>query len=201
MGRTRGWDQQEVLDSAMAVFRARGYEGTSLRDLVQATGLHPGSVYQAYGSKAGLFDAVLGAYNERVVRARIERYLVGGDDPISGLLALFASTYEHVPGPDPGCLVTNSAVESPLLSGAARHGVAAGLDALRDGFRDALLRARADGRIAEGAPVDRLADQLLALYQGILVLVRFGSDRASLEAATQAVRSIVGPVNEIKEQP
>lgn len=200
MARTRGWDQEEVLDSAMAVFRARGYEGTSLRDVERATGLHPGSVYQAFGSKAGLFDAVLGAYNERVVRARIERYLVNDDDPISGLLALFASTYEHGPGPDPGCLVTNSAVEAPLLPGDACRGVAAGLQALRDAFRDALLRARAGGRIAEGAPVEQLADQLLALYQGLLVLVRFGSDRASLDAATQAVRSIVGPVSEIKEK-
>lgn len=183
----------------MAVFRAKGYERTSLRDLERATGLHPGSVYQAYGSKAGLFEAALGAYNERVVQGRIERYLVGATDPIEGLLALFASTYADEADADPGCLVTNSAVEAPGLPGEARRSVADGLEALRRGFRDALLRARAERRIAADAPVAELADGLLALYQGLLVLVRFGSSRASLDAVTGAVLAIVGSVNEPKE--
>jgi AcrR family transcriptional regulator len=59
VGRTRGFDEATVLRAAVAAFRASGYEGTSVGELVEATGLHRGSLYQAFGSKRGLFLAGL----------------------------------------------------------------------------------------------------------------------------------------------
>lgn len=59
MGRTRSFDESTVVSLAAERFRIRGYEATSLEDLLQATGLHRGSLYQAFGSKRGLFVAAL----------------------------------------------------------------------------------------------------------------------------------------------
>ncbi|QNN52309.1 TetR/AcrR family transcriptional regulator [Nocardioides mesophilus] len=59
MGRQRGYDEGEVLDRAAATFLRAGYEGTSIEELVGATGLHRGSLYQAFGSKRGLFVSCL----------------------------------------------------------------------------------------------------------------------------------------------
>ncbi|MGV8875053.1 MAG: TetR/AcrR family transcriptional regulator [Rhodococcus sp. (in: high G+C Gram-positive bacteria)] len=59
MGRTRSFDEATVVASAAERFRSNGYEGTSLDDLLRATGLHRGSLYQAFGSKRGLFLAAL----------------------------------------------------------------------------------------------------------------------------------------------
>ena len=59
MGRTRSFDENVVVAAATDVFLAGGYEGTSVDDLVGATGLHRGSLYQAFGSKLGLFLAGL----------------------------------------------------------------------------------------------------------------------------------------------
>ncbi|GAA2018388.1 helix-turn-helix transcriptional regulator [Nakamurella flavida] len=61
MGRTRSFDEAEVLGRAAKSFLATGFEGTSLDDLVRSTGLHRGSLYQAFGSKRGLFVAALRA--------------------------------------------------------------------------------------------------------------------------------------------
>ena len=61
MGRTRGFDEAEVLERAAESFLGTGFEGTSLDDLVRATGLHRGSLYQAFGSKRGLFVTALKA--------------------------------------------------------------------------------------------------------------------------------------------
>jgi AcrR family transcriptional regulator len=55
MGRNRSFDEAEVVASCAAAFRTNGYEGTSIDDLVQATGLHRGSLYKAFGSKRGVF--------------------------------------------------------------------------------------------------------------------------------------------------
>ena len=59
MGRRRGYDEAEVLDRAATAFLRAGYEGTSIEELVTATGLHRGSLYQAFGSKRGLFVGCL----------------------------------------------------------------------------------------------------------------------------------------------
>lgn len=59
MGRHRGYDEGEVLDRSALTFLRAGYEGTSIEELVGATGLHRGSLYQAFGSKRGLFVSCL----------------------------------------------------------------------------------------------------------------------------------------------
>ena len=78
MGRPRGFSEDEVLDAA-AAFVLGGYEGTSIDDLVKALNLHRGSLYQAFGSKHGLFLAALRHY--------IETHLVS------------APSDAHTPGP------------------------------------------------------------------------------------------------------
>ena len=59
MGRPRGFDERDVVDSAVGLFVRLGYEATSVDDLVAATGLHRGSLYKAFGSKRGLFVTAL----------------------------------------------------------------------------------------------------------------------------------------------
>lgn len=55
MGRNRTFDEADIVARCAAVFRRTGYEGTSIDDLVHATGLHRGSLYKAFGSKRGVF--------------------------------------------------------------------------------------------------------------------------------------------------
>ena len=55
MGRTRSFDEATVVDAAAAAFLDTGFEGTSVDDLLTATGLFRGSLYKAFGSKRGLF--------------------------------------------------------------------------------------------------------------------------------------------------
>lgn len=59
MGRTRTFDEADVIARCAGEFRSTGYEGTSIDDLVRATGLHRGSLYKAFGSKRGLFILAL----------------------------------------------------------------------------------------------------------------------------------------------
>ncbi|MEO6085292.1 MAG: TetR/AcrR family transcriptional regulator [Umezawaea sp.] len=185
MGRRATWSEPELVNAVMAVFRRKGFAQTSVRDLEAATGLHPGSLYKAYGNKESLFAAVVTAYNDRVVAHRVHTHLDAAEPPLQGIHTFFTSTFDGGEEHNPGCLLTTSAVEAPALPGTARDGVAAGLDLIEDGFRRLLERARAAGDIAATAPIDQLASQLLALYQGVLVLVRFGTPAARLAAVVE----------------
>jgi len=62
MGRPRGFSERTILEAAADAFVRGGYEGTSVDDLVHALKLHRGSLYRAFGSKHGLFLAVLRHY-------------------------------------------------------------------------------------------------------------------------------------------
>lgn len=59
MARPREFDEATVLAQARTLFASLGYNGTSIDDLVKATGLLRGSLYKAFGSKQNLFERVL----------------------------------------------------------------------------------------------------------------------------------------------
>lgn len=59
MARPRAFDEELVLAQARRLFAAQGYNGTSIDDLVKATGLLRGSLYKAFGSKRNLFEILL----------------------------------------------------------------------------------------------------------------------------------------------
>lgn len=180
MGRRQTWSEPELLRAAMAVFRRKGFAHTSVRDLEEATGLHPGSLYKAYANKEGLFTAALAAYNEHVAAERVRVHLDRADPPLPGLHAFFSSTFDGDEEANPGCLLTNTAIEAPALAGVGRDGVAAGLELIEAGFRRLLDRAVDRGDLDPATPTAERAAELLAFYQGVLVLVRFGTSPAKL---------------------
>ena len=62
MGRPLEFDPDKALIDAMNVFWSRGYEASSMQDILKATGLSKSSLYQAFGSKQALFDSCLKYY-------------------------------------------------------------------------------------------------------------------------------------------
>ena len=192
VGRKQVWDRAEVLSSAMRLFRHRGYQGASLRDIEEATGLHPGSLYRAFESKDGLFRAALDAYNDHVVHGRVRVHLLEPSNPVAGIRSFFTSAFDTGLDPDPGCLLTNTAVESFTVPQAA-DGVRRGLETIETGFADALTRARTLGLVPADLDVDVSAARLLALYQGLLVLVRAGTPITKLHTITDGAIASIGP--------
>lgn len=78
MGRPRQFDESAAVAAAATVFRGRGYAATSVDHLVEATGVHRGSLYGVFGSKYGLFGRVLdsAAAGEMAAAERLDVLLV-----------------------------------------------------------------------------------------------------------------------------
>ncbi len=62
MPKTESFNRNQVLQKATAVFHKKGYNGTSMQDLVDATSLNRSSIYNSFGSKLGMFMEVLSFY-------------------------------------------------------------------------------------------------------------------------------------------
>jgi TetR/AcrR family transcriptional regulator, transcriptional repressor for nem operon len=186
MGRAPTFETDRVVRAAREVFWRSGYESASVPALERATGLNRSSIYHAFGSKRGLFDAAVQSYLDDVVRPRL-RPLVAAEvtpdaivDYFTGLRAALARAGEVQASA--GCLLVNTSTAPIGDDAAVRQTVSAYRAELRTAFRRGV-----DARFPDRGDADRshLADMCTALVVGAFALVRVDPDgaRDSLGAA------------------
>ncbi len=176
MARPRAYDPEKVLDAAVRTFWKRGYEGTSVRDLVESCGVTTRTMYDAFRGKERLFEAALDRYRETVLDPTLT--LLEG---ARGLRALerFAAAFAAATGAD-GCLFVNTAAERNLVSTSARRRVEKHLERLRRTFVRKLEEAREDGAFHGDA--DTRSAQLVATVTGLILGAKVGVDRSVRQA-------------------
>ena len=177
MGRMPTFDRGAVVDAARDVFWQRGYAEAGIPELEEATGLTRSSLYNAFGSKRGLFDAVLGAYLDDIVRSRLRP--LGSGDP--GALEAYvdemrAAITADSPRARLGCLLLNAG-SSPLASDDAevRDLVSGYAAEMRGAIRAAVADRRPD---LTSDAVDALSAVCASLVVASLTLARVDRDAA-----------------------
>src|SRR5258707_1008910 len=111
MSRTKEFDEAEVLDQALELFRARGFQHTSFADLTKELGVSRQSLYDTYGDKQTLFHAALKRYLDRAIDY-MRRQLADPAPVRKVLTALFDGLIAgQCSKGSPGCLMVNSMVE------------------------------------------------------------------------------------------
>src|SRR5215831_12121173 len=113
MARPRQFDPEHVLERSMHEFWRRGYHDTSVDDLVAATGVRPGSLYNAFrGGKRELFFGSLDRYAALVVPEKLGALERPGAS-VAEVRAYFDGLVEDLMTPEGrvGCLMVNSAIE------------------------------------------------------------------------------------------
>lgn len=178
MGRTQTFDTAEAIRAARDVFWDKGFEGTSLPDLEAATGLSRSSLYHAFSSKRGLFDAAVQDYLDAIIRPRL-RILITDPipaDAVQRYLGGLMQAIETLPDDSPrlGCLLVNSA-------GFASHDEALRLviDSYRAELGDAIERALS--RRFTDAPAETLGQRarlLTSLSVSALLVARVNRSEA-----------------------
>jgi TetR/AcrR family transcriptional repressor of nem operon len=168
MGRPRAFDVDGALDRAIHLFRERGYGGSSLDALQAATGLTAGSIYKAFGSKRGFFEAAYKRYVEgrqTVIAARLRRATTGRERVAATVRGyLDDASGDHGRR---GCLVVASLIEASTLEPPLCDAVATTLADNRAGLVTMLEQGREDGSIRADLSVEPCADLLLSLLHGL----------------------------------
>lgn len=190
VGRPRIFDMEAVLEAAMLLFWEQGYEGTSLAQLREATGLSSASLYGAFGSKEGLFEKA------------VEHYIAGpgsvtdvvadeAESPREAIARLLhGSINMQTDASHPrGCLIALSGtVRAPGAGEAgARRVVAARRAADRERIRACIIRGIASGELAEDTDVDGVTSMIHGFLLGISTQVCDGTSARNLHAAADAV--------------
>ena len=193
MPRRKEFDREEVLIKAMTVFRDKGYEATSMQDLVRRMGINRFSLYQTFKSKHDLFVEALQAYYENVALPFFARLR----DSDQGLRVLETTLMEMVSriqtGQSPnGCLLCNTMAERGAKKDKRTASILARyLNRVENDFRAALVRAKALREISGDANVRERAKVLVAYSTGLLSLAKVLNERemrASVQATMAALR-------------
>ena len=150
MGRPVEYDQSKVLDSVVKLFWAQGYEATSMKNICEVTGLQPGSVYAAFGSKRALFLAAIDAYFGQSID-NLKAILAGEGTPLERVRKLFMYIVGDTCRKDShGCLLVNALLEAPADDAELRKRITAMFRRLEVAIKEVLVEAAACGELDAG---------------------------------------------------
>ncbi|MEV5909575.1 TetR/AcrR family transcriptional regulator [Streptomyces chartreusis] len=190
MARTKEFDPEAALQAALELFWRRGYEATSMSDLVEHLGIGRASLYATFGNKHELYLKALERYDRTGLPPIVRELSQPGPalPAVRSVVRRYAAEATDARLRLNGCMITNTAAElGPHDPAAARH-VERNWDQLEAVLHSALVRAQAQGELPAGRDPLTLARMLLVLLQGLRVVGKASADPARVrDAAEQAL--------------
>jgi AcrR family transcriptional regulator len=174
VGRPRGFEESEVVDRALEVFFEKGFEGTSITDLEEATGLGRASLYGAFGDKEALFERVITLFAERAGRCSMpDASKAAPLDRLRGLMEAQLAGACPTKGPR-GCFLQISSQAAGPAGDRARAAYDATRRATLRVLETVLEDARARGELKPATDPRVAARFLHTVMQGVAASARAG---------------------------
>jgi TetR/AcrR family transcriptional regulator, transcriptional repressor for nem operon len=162
-----------ILAEAAPLFNRRGFAGTSMADILEATSLEKGGLYHHFASKEELaieaFD-----YAYAAVDAYFTKALAGTKSGLERLRAYIDAFERYCERPvvDGGCPLLNACVEADDALPFLRERVTTAFRAMRGVVQRNLARAVERGELSLDTDVDAASDFIVAALEGSVVLMR-----------------------------
>jgi TetR/AcrR family transcriptional repressor of nem operon len=179
--------RDQLIEGALAVFHARGFNGCSVQEIVEAAGVPKGSFYNHFASKEALGVEVVRAYTTKVgayvADAGAGEILSGKGTPLERIRAYFEAVIEENAscGVRKGCLLGNFATELAPHSAEITREVAQALDNWSAAIATALAQAQEAGELSREADVDALGRYIVDGYEGAAARAKLTGDRAPMD--------------------
>lgn len=194
MARARNFDENEVLDKAVDIFRRQGFKTTTPEELVTHLGISRSSLYNTYGDKRSLFIRSLERYQEQTSDA-----LTGLADEKGNAMTAIRNIFEFTvnncleDAMPRGCFLVNSIVEFGNEDPETLAIVKESMDTNRATMLRLVKRGQKEGSVSNIAKPTALADYLVNCLSGISVSTKAGVDRAGCEAIINNSLAILKP--------
>ncbi|NQV55278.1 MAG: TetR/AcrR family transcriptional regulator [Rhodospirillales bacterium] len=182
MARPKEFDEEIVLQKAMMVFWEKGYESTTMQDLVDAMGINRGSLYATFGDKRALYLRALDHFAENQMSAVLAPLSAVGSKR-AAIRRIFVEAANSVTsgGDKRGCMMYNAAIEICPGDRDVSARIANGLKRIEFSFHQALLEAWSKGEISKDKDPLALARTLANSLNGLRVMGRIYDDKSMLD--------------------
>ena len=189
IGRNKEFDRENVLHQAMLAFWEKGYDATSIPDLLQAMGLSRSSLYETFTDKETLYLEAIQHYKKTRLSKR--NLLLQATSAKAGIQQYFerhiASAYsEDLPK---GCLVTNATLNMDSPDEQLQQLIRDSFVELEQAFYELLRKGQQSGEIDAKKDIKTLSLLLLNLNHSISVMskMKANSDKQRLKDMINAV--------------
>ncbi len=179
MARTKDFDENEVLGKAIDVFWHKGYNGTSMQDLVDGLGISRSSLYDTYGDKHTLFIKALESYqNEGSGKVGT---IINSTGPAKEIIK---KLLEYITGEllgdqaHKGCFMVNAEVEVAPHDPEVSQLVCANDQQVEDAFYQVIKKGQDNGEISNRQDARALARFTFNTVKGIRVTAKSTTDKA-----------------------
>jgi len=191
MGRPRQFHESSVLDAALQCFWSRGYGATSIRDLIEETGVTGASLYNAFGDKRAIYERALSRYVETSIDDRIRRCEVL--PPLEGIEEFFAEIVRRSLSDRDrkGCMLVNAALDIAPHDPVLQKSISEVLVCIEAFFLRCINSGQSDGTIDASLSAANHAHHLLSVLMGIRVLARVRPEATLLEGAVTGALAVL----------
>lgn len=175
--------RQMILEAACQEMHVRGFQATSLNDILALTGVTKGALYHHFENKLDLGYAVVEEIIREQVLARWVRPLVGADDPISAFQQMLNDARGEIEESfiELGCPLNNLAQEMATIDDGFRERVEVIYSAWRMGITQALAQGQNKGTVRKDVNCEQAATMLVASMEGCLGMAKNSKSVALLE--------------------
>ncbi len=182
-GPSKQFDREEVLEKAMELFWAQGYEATGLAQLVEHMGIGRQSLYDTFGDKRSLFLEALSHYFQ-TGSALVREQLRAPGSPLGNLRKVLERLEQRTCESDYcGCLVGNSMAELAHTDPEIAEVLKSYIGQMEDAWHRVLVRAKEAGELASDLPARDLARMMITTFQGVALLSKVTRDFSVLRTS------------------
>lgn len=162
-----------IIERTAGIFNTKGYAGTSMADLTNATKLTKGSIYGNFENKEEVALAAFD-YNWKTVQDIVKREMAKKTTNMEQLL-VYVSTYESFfkyPFPVGGCPILNTATESDDTHPALRKRAADALISWKNAIVRLVDRGISAGEIKPETDAEQIALTIMAMIEGVIMITK-----------------------------
>ncbi len=192
MARTKDFDEVDVLAKAIRLFWQKGYNGTSMQDLVDTLGISRSSLYDTFGDKRRLYLKALESYKqaEAANRAKIFDKSIPARTAIRQMLDMIIleliKDKQHK-----GCFLINCAVETAPNDKQVNNIICENDREIENALREVIQRGQHSGEISSKRDARALARFIFNNIIGMRVSGKLATDKSVFEDTIQLTMSVL----------
>ncbi|KAA8482785.1 TetR family transcriptional regulator [Arcticibacter tournemirensis] len=192
MARTKDFDEKKVLDKAINLFWLKGYNGTSMQDLVEELGISRSSLYDTYGDKHTLYLKALESYQcgTSGKLCAIIHDSKSAKETIRALLDFITSELLNDKA-HKGCFLVNAEVEVAPHDAQVNQMICQNDQQVEDVFYKVISKGQESGEITNKQDARALARFTFNTVKGIRVAAKTTNDKAVFDDIIKLALSIL----------
>ncbi|TDQ10116.1 TetR/AcrR family transcriptional regulator [Pedobacter metabolipauper] len=192
MARTKDFDEQMVLTKAIQLFWHKGYNGTSMQDLVDALGISRSSLYDTYTDKHTLFLKALESY-QFAGSAKIQEIINQTDSAKETIKKLLKLVTSELIGDkqQKGCFMVNAEVEVAPHDQEVNNIVCKNDQQMEDAFYQVIKKGQDTGEIENSQDAMALARFIFNAVKGMRVTAKSTPDQSLFDDIVKLTAAVL----------